>query len=204
MKKRISVFCGSSTGNDPRYLHQAAAVGALLAERGVGVVYGGAGYGTMGALADAALAAGGDVIGVITRESAGGAAPHRGINQLQVVADTHARKARMFQLSQGFIALPGGAGTLEELFEVWNSADLGMHAKPIGLLDTNGYYRMLLRFTDHMVSEGFLREKCRDRLHIEVNPAALLDKVMAGLEPQNHYGKPATRPAEPGLLSGIG
>ncbi|ANN21709.1 Rossman fold protein, TIGR00730 family [Amycolatopsis orientalis] len=203
MKKRITVFCGSSTGKDPRYLSQAAALGTLLAERGFGLVYGGARYGTMGAVADAALAAGGEVIGVIPRHFIGGEAPHRGITQLQVVADMHVRKARMTQLSQGFIALPGGAGTLEELFEVWTWAHLGMHSKPIGLLDANGYYRLLLRFADHMVTEGFLHQQSRDRVHVDADPVALLDKILAEIEPGVHHPIPAARSLSSPAVSGV-
>lgn len=182
MKKRITVFGGSSTGNDPHYLCQAATLGALLAERGYGVVYGGARYGTTGALADAALAAGGEVIGVTTRHFLDDAAAHSGISQLHVVADMHLRKARMAQLSQGFVALPGGTGTLEELFEVWAWAHLGTHTKPIGLLDSNGFFGLLLRFADHMVTEGFLTQHSRDRIQVDADPAALLDKLLLELE----------------------
>ncbi|MFE5566566.1 TIGR00730 family Rossman fold protein [Amycolatopsis japonica] len=202
MQKRITVFCGSSTGNDPQYLHQAATVGTLLAERGFGIVYGGAKYGTMGAVADAALAAGGEVIGVIPKHFIGGEAPHRGITQLQVVEDMHERKARMARLSQGFLALPGGAGTLEELFEVWTWAHLGMHTKPIGLLDVNGYYRLLLQFADHMVTEGFLHQRSRDRVHVDAAPEALLDKLLMGLEPSRRYAIPKARAKKSEATSG--
>ncbi|UMP07489.1 TIGR00730 family Rossman fold protein [Amycolatopsis sp. EV170708-02-1] len=169
-------------GNDPEYLHQAAAVGSQLAQRGFGVVYGGAKHGMMGAVADAALAAGGEVIGVIPQQFVGGKATHYGISKLEVVADMQARKTRMAQLSQGFVVLPGGAVTLEDLFEVWTWAHLGMHAKPIGLLDANGYYRLLMQFADHMVAEGFLHQRSRDRVHVDADPGALLDKVLMGLE----------------------
>ncbi|AGM07979.1 TIGR00730 family Rossman fold protein [Amycolatopsis keratiniphila] len=197
MKKRICVFCGSSASNAPRYLLPATALGTLLAERGFGLVYGGASHGIMGAVADAALAAGGEVIGVIARNVVRDEATHHGITQLQVVDDMHARKTRMAQLSQGFIALPGGTGTLEDLFEVWTWAHLGMHTKPVGLLDTNGYYRLLLQFTDHMVTEGFLHQHSRETMHVDAEPAALLDKVLANLGPQTHRESPGPCSAKP-------
>ncbi|MFE6904755.1 TIGR00730 family Rossman fold protein [Streptomyces sp. NPDC057717] len=177
--KRIAVFCGSAPGQNPEYLSHAAKLGTLIAKNGFGLVYGGATYGTMGAVADAALEAGGEVIGVIPQHFAGSEAPHHGLTQLQVVPDMHQRKARMAELADGFVALPGGAGTLEELFEVWTWAHLGIHDKPIGLLDVAGYYSLLLRFVDHMVNEGFLHHESRDRVFVESDPVALLDKLAA-------------------------
>jgi uncharacterized protein (TIGR00730 family) len=162
-------------GFSPRYAEEAAAVGKLLAGRGIGLVYGGASVGTMGVVADAALAAGGEVIGVIPEAMSTVEIAHAGLTELHVVADMHQRKAKMAALSDGFLALPGGAGTLEELFEVWTWAQLGFHGKPIGLLDVDGYYAPLVSFADHMVTEGFLAPGFRDMLLIDRDPAALLD-----------------------------
>ncbi|OZM75115.1 Rossman fold protein, TIGR00730 family [Amycolatopsis antarctica] len=172
---RICVFCGSATGNGTRYAEAAAALGELLAGRGIGLVYGGAKVGTMGILADAALAAGGEVIGVIPEKLMTVEVGHDALTELHVVADMHERKAKMAELCDGFIALPGGAGTLEELFEVWTWAQLGIHAKPIGLVDVGGYYAPLRSFVEHMVSEGFLRAEHRDLLFVDTEPAALVD-----------------------------
>ncbi|WP_106181729.1 TIGR00730 family Rossman fold protein [Prauserella shujinwangii] len=172
---RVCVFCGSSPGRDARYARDAAAVGTLLAERGIGVVYGGASVGLMGAVADAALAAGGEVIGVIPENLLRVEIAHEGLTEQHVVANMHERKAKMAALADGFLALPGGAGTLEELFEVWTWAQLGLHAKPIGLVDAGGYYTRLGEFIDHMVEEGFLDTRSRDLVTIDADPAALLD-----------------------------
>ncbi|KAA9158876.1 TIGR00730 family Rossman fold protein [Amycolatopsis acidicola] len=182
--RRICVFCGSSAGNDPVYAEQAAVLGKLLAGRGLGLVYGGASIGVMGAVAEAALAAGGEVIGVIPKHLMRAEIAHAGLTELVVTEDMHERKAKMAELSDGFLALPGGAGTLEELAEVWTWAQLGLHAKPIGLVDVAGYYQPLRRFADHMVSEGFLRPQHRDLVLTDSDPAALLD-AFADWEPPN-------------------
>jgi hypothetical protein len=172
---RICVFCGSSNGAGSRYVDHARELGALLAERGIGLVYGGASVGTVGAVADGALAAGGEVHGVIPRHLMRAEIAHPGLTELYVVADMHERKAKMAELSDGFLALPGGAGTLEELFEVWTWAQLGLHTKPIGLIDIAGYYGPLIGFVQHMVDEGFLRPEHRDLLSVDADPAMLLD-----------------------------
>jgi uncharacterized protein (TIGR00730 family) len=172
---RICVFSGASRGRSERYAASARALGRVLAERGVGLVYGGASVGTMGVLADAALAAGGEVVGVIPQHLVDHEIAHRGVSDLQVVADMHERKARMAAIADGFIALPGGAGTLEELFEMWTWAQLGLHSKPLGLLDVDGYYQPLLAFIDHMVTEEFMRSAYRDMLMVASDPAVLLD-----------------------------
>ncbi|MBB4686106.1 LOG family protein [Amycolatopsis jiangsuensis] len=174
---RICVFCGSSTGFSPEYAEAAAGVGKLLAQRGIGLVYGGASVGTMGVVADAALAAGGEVQGVIPEVLSSVEIAHGGLTELHVVADMHQRKAKMAALSDAFVALPGGAGTLEELFEVWTWAQLGLHSKPIGLLDVGGYYAQLVSFADHMVTEGFLRQDTRALLTVEADAAKLVDKL---------------------------
>ncbi|WP_326568421.1 TIGR00730 family Rossman fold protein [Amycolatopsis rhabdoformis] len=174
--RRICVFCGSSMGFSPVYAEAAAALGKLLAQRGIGLVYGGASVGTMGAVADAALAAGGEVIGVIPEALSSVEIAHAGLTELHVVPDMHQRKAKMAALSDGFLALPGGAGTLEELFEVWTWAQLGLHAKPIGLVDVAGYYSGLVSFADHMVTEGFLGAGYRDLLLVDADASTLLDQ----------------------------
>jgi uncharacterized protein (TIGR00730 family) len=180
---RICVFCGSSMGFSPRYAEQAAALGKLLAQRGIGLVYGGASVGTMGVVADAALAAGGEVIGVIPEALSSVEISHAGLSELHVVADMHERKAKMAALSDGFLALPGGAGTLEELFEVWTWAQLGLHGKPIGLVDVDGYYGPLVAFADHMVTEGFVKPEYRELVMVDADPAALLDRFETYVPP---------------------
>ncbi|WP_432849950.1 TIGR00730 family Rossman fold protein [Amycolatopsis sp. CA-161197] len=174
--RRICVFCGSSMGFSPAYAEAAAEMGKLLAQRGIGLVYGGASVGTMGVVADAALAAGGEVIGVIPEALSSVEIAHAGLTELHVVPDMHQRKAKMAALSDGFLTLPGGAGTLEELFEVWTWAQLGLHSKPIGLVDVGGYYGPLVSFADHMVTEGFLGAGYRDLLLIDSDVSALLDR----------------------------
>jgi uncharacterized protein (TIGR00730 family) len=174
---RICVFCGSSPGRSEAYAAAAREFGALLAKRGIGVVYGGASVGTMGMLADAALAAGAEVIGVLPRSLVDREVAHRGLTDLRIVDDMHERKATMAALADAFVALPGGAGTLEELFEVWTWSQLGLHHKPIGLLDVQGYYRRLVGFFDHMVEEGFLSTASRDAILCISDGRALLDEL---------------------------
>ena len=154
--RRLCVFCGASPGRDPGYVALAASVGEGLARRGIGVVFGGSRVGMMGAVADAALAAGGEVIGVIPRRLVDREVAHRGLTELRIVETLHERKAGMAALADGFIALPGGLGTLEELAEVASWAQLSLHTKPIGLLGRDGYWDHLLRWLDHAVEEGFL------------------------------------------------
>lgn len=179
---RICVFCGSSNGNGTRYTELAEHLGHVLAERGIGLVYGGASVGTMGVVADAALAAGGEVIGVIPSALFNREVAHRGLTQLHEVANMHQRKALMADLSDGFLALPGGAGTLEELFEVWTWALLGLHTKPIGLVDGYGYYQQLLAFVEHMVNEGFLARNHREMISVDADPARLVNRFAALLD----------------------
>ena len=159
--RRICVFCGASPGRSPVHLELAAAVGSGLAERGIGVVYGGGRVGMMGALADAALACDGEVIGVIPRRLVDRELAHPGLTELHIVETLHERKAGMAALADGFIALPGGLGTLEELAEVASWAQLGLHAKPIGLLGWEGYWDALLAWLDHAVAEGFVAPEQR-------------------------------------------
>ena len=138
--RRVCVFCGSNVGRDPAYRRLTESLGRTLARRGVGLVFGGGRVGLMGALADAALAAGGEVIGVLPKALMEREIGHRGLTELRIVGSMHERKALMADLADGFVALPGGIGTLEELFEVWTWAQLGLHAKPCGLLDTDGFF----------------------------------------------------------------
>jgi uncharacterized protein (TIGR00730 family) len=175
--RRLCIFCGSSAGGRPEYLAAAQALGRALADRGVGVVYGGARVGLMGALADAALAADGEVLGVIPRALEAREIAHTGLTRLHVVGSMHERKALMSELSDGFVALPGGIGTLEELFEVWTWAQLGVHAKPCAVLNVAGYYSPLLAFLDHGVREQFVRPTQRATLLVESDPVRLLDRL---------------------------
>lgn len=191
---RICVFCGSSPGRIPAYAEAAAGLGRLLAQRGIGLVYGGACVGTMGVIAEAALAAGGEVYGVIPTDLVDREIAHPGLTGLYETSDMHERKAKMAELSDGFIALPGGAGTLEELFEVWTWWQLGLHKKPIGLLDVEGYYSRMAPFLDHMVAEGFLRAGYRDALQIDTDAAALLKKLETVPTPESKWSEPTPLP----------
>jgi hypothetical protein len=177
--QRICVFCGSSVGADPRYVEAARATGAYLARQGLGIVYGGGHVGLMGALADAALAAGGEVIGVIPHALVARELAHPGLTTLHVVATMHERKARMSALADAFLVLPGGLGTLEELFEVWSWAQLGAHTKPCGLLDVAGYWQPLLALVDHLQRQGFLAAADRALLVVDDAPERLLARLRA-------------------------
>ena len=175
--RRVLVFCGSSPGRLPEYVESSRALGAELADRGLGLVYGGAQVGVMGAVADAALGAGGEVIGVIPRMLVDKEVAHEGLSDLRVVETMHERKALMESLCDGVIALPGGFGTLEELFEIVTWAQLGIHAKPVGLLNIAGYWDQLLAFIDHMVGERFVRAEQREALLVADSSAELLERM---------------------------
>lgn len=175
--QRVLVFCGSNPGRLPAYLEAAAALGTELATQGLGVVYGGASIGVMGALADAALASGGEVIGVIPRVLAEREVAHPGVSDMRVVETMHERKALMESLADAVIALPGGFGTLEELFEIVTWAQLGIHSKPVGLLNVAGYWDRLLDLLEHMVAEGFVRPEHRELLIVGDSPADLLEQL---------------------------
>ena len=177
--RSICVFCGASPGAKPIYREAAALLGHTLAERGITLVYGGGAVGLMGTVADAALAAGGEVIGVIPQSLMDAEIGHKGLTRLEVVDGMHARKARMAELSDAFIALPGGLGTLEELFEVWTWGQLGYHSKPLGLLEVNSFYDKLTDFLDHLVEERFVRDQHRGMLQVGGHPATLLDRLEA-------------------------
>lgn len=159
--RRICVFCGSNSGADPTYRDAAVSLGRLFAREGIGLVYGGGSVGLMGELADAVLGAGGEVIGVIPHALWAREVGHTGLTDLRIVETMHERKAMMADLADAFIALPGGVGTLEEIFEIWTWAQLGLHAKPVGFLDVNGYYRSLMEFLDAAVRERFVRAEHR-------------------------------------------
>ena len=165
--KRLCVFCGSSPGDSPAFAGAAAALGKALAERRITLVYGGGNVGLMGLLADAALRAGGEVIGVIPKALMEWEVGHVGLTELRVVDSMHERKALMAELSDGFAALPGGIGTLEEFFEIWTWAQLGVHHKPCGLLNVEGYYDPLVAFLDVMVERGFLKPRHRSMAIVE-------------------------------------
>jgi uncharacterized protein (TIGR00730 family) len=174
---RLCVFCGSSPGHDPVYRALAGEFGRELARRGIGLVYGGGRVGMMGALADGARAEGGEVIGVIPQALLDRELGHPGLTELRVVDSMHTRKMMMGELSDGFVALPGGIGTMEELFEVWTWAQLGLHRKPCGVLDVNGYFSPLIEFVDHMVAAGFLQPKHRAMLVVATAADDLLSRL---------------------------
>jgi uncharacterized protein (TIGR00730 family) len=186
--KRICVFCGSNAGHNPLYRTEAEKLGRLLAARGIELVYGAGNIGLMGAVADACLEAGGTVIGVIPealmgKEVAGRAVDHRALTRIEVVDSMHTRKARMAELSDGFIALPGGFGTFEEFCEILTWGQLGFHVKPMGLLNVEKFYDPLLGLFDHAVKEGFLRQQNRDMVLAETDIERLLE-VMTHYRPE--------------------
>jgi uncharacterized protein (TIGR00730 family) len=172
--RRICVFCGSSPGASPEFARAAEAFGRALAEAGIGLVYGGASVGLMGRLADSALAGGGEVIGVIPRALVDQEVAHHDLADLRIVASMHERKALMADLADGFVALPGGLGTLDELFEILTWAQLALHQKPVGLLDVGAYFAPLLAFLDGAVAARFLAPAHRAMLLVGDDPAALL------------------------------
>ncbi len=181
---RICVFCGSSNGLRVSYQQAARRLGALIASRSLALVYGGAKVGLMGMLADAVLAGGGEVYGVIPDALMAKEIGHKGITELRVVKSMHDRKAAMAELADAFIALPGGFGTLEELCEIVTWGMLGIHSKPIGLLNTEGYFDPLLDFFDRMVSERFLKPVHRSLVEVEADPERLLDRLGVSRPPQ--------------------
>ena len=177
--KRLAVYCGAASPQDGRYIDLAASVGRELARRGIGVVYGGGRLGLMGALADAALAAGGEVIGVIPKALEEAEVAHYGCTELVVVNTMHERKAAFTRLSDGFLTLPGGVGTMDELWEAVSWSQLGYHAKPVGLLNAFGFFDHLLAFHEHMVEVGFIRPAHRSILLAEHELELLLDRMAA-------------------------
>ncbi len=175
--KSVCVFCGSSDAVAPAYLAAAREMGKVIAQRSLLLVFGGGKTGLMGAVANGALEAGGEVIGVIVPSMYTEALAHSGLTRMDVADDMHARKARMHELSDGYIALPGGFGTLDELFEALTWAQVGEHEKPVGMLNVNNYYGPLLAVIDHAVREGFIFPEHRDALHYDADPAKLLDQM---------------------------
>lgn len=173
--KSICVFCGSNFGTRLEYEMAARTTGAAIAASGLALVYGGAKVGLMGAVADGALAAGGRVIGVLPKALQEKELAHEGLSELHIVTSMHERKAKMAELADGFIALPGGAGTLEEIFEVWTWGQLGFHSKPLGFLNTEGFYNGLLSFLDHQTGEGFMKPEMRGIMLAETDPVRLLE-----------------------------
>jgi uncharacterized protein (TIGR00730 family) len=182
----VCVFCGASSGRSPLYAEAARAFGATLAGRGLGLVYGGGRVGLMGALADGALAAGGEATGVIPQALVDRELAHPGLNELRVVDSLHERKALMAELSDAFVALPGGFGTLDELMEQLTWSQLGLHAKPVGLLDVDGYWRPLIELSRHVTAEGFVRESDLAAIAVGDDPGLLLDRLarLAAAEPR--------------------
>jgi len=175
---RLAVYCGSSSGKDPAYLAEARRLGAIMAERRIDLVYGGGKLGLMGAIADAVLAGGGRVYGVIPSALVSYEVAHEGLTELHEVADMHQRKARMTELADAFLCLPGGIGTLDELAEAWSWNALGYHHKPFCLFDQGGYWHRFLQFCDHVRDEGFMSEARRSRLL----SAGTLEEALAKLE----------------------
>ncbi|WP_426264504.1 TIGR00730 family Rossman fold protein [Sphingomonas sp. PWP1-2] len=177
--KRLAIYCGSATPADPVYIDCARQVGRTLAERGIGVVYGGGKLGLMGAVADSALEAGGEVIGIIPQALVDAEVAHRGLTELHVVETMHQRKQAFTDLSDGFVNLPGGTGTMDELWEALSWAQIGYHAKPVGLLNIAGYYDHLVAFYRHMGEVGFLRPQHHGILLIDTALDSLLDQMAA-------------------------
>ena len=175
--KSICVFCGSADGVSPDYLSAARAMGRVLARRGLRLVYGGGRTGLMGAVAEGVLAGGGEAIGVIIPSMNTGALAHAGLTRMDVAPDMHARKARMHELAEGYVAMPGGFGTFDELFEALTWGQVGAHQKPVGLLNVKDYYAPLLAAIDHAVEQGFIFREHRQALCCESDPEKLLDAL---------------------------
>lgn len=184
--QRICIFCGSNPGNDPIFAARAQAMGEALAKRGLGVVYGGAAVGLMGRIADVALANGAEVIGVLPRALSEKELAHPGLTELHIVESMHERKAMMAQLSDGFIAMPGGIGTFEEICEVFTWSQLGFHEKPCGLLNVGGYYDCFLEMLDNAVTQGFLKEAHRSILFSSPQPETLLEAFEGYVPPRTN------------------
>ncbi len=176
--RRVAVYCGSASGTDAAYLEEARTLGAAIAAAGIGLVYGGASVGLMGAVADAVLAGGAEVIGVLPRVLTGSEIAHSGLTRLELVPTMHARKARMVKLADAFLILPGGYGTLDEMMEIVTWAQLKIHAKPCVLINTAGYWNGLLDFLDTAVEAGFLKPKNRALLRVAGNAAEALEMLV--------------------------
>ena len=177
--RSICIFCGSSLGRSESYRHVAVEMGKEIANRGLRLVYGGGNVGLMGVVADAVLSCGGEVVGVMPQHLVDREIAHRVLTELRIVASMHERKALMGELSDAFVALPGGLGTLEEFFEVWTWGQLGLHRKPYGLLNVDGFFDPLLIFLDKLVTERFLKPESRGLVTVAEDPAQLLDALAA-------------------------
>jgi uncharacterized protein (TIGR00730 family) len=177
-KKRICVFCGSSHGVRPSYRNAAQRLGKAITSHGMGLVYGGGGVGLMGVIADAVLEEQGEVIGVLPRALFNKELAHYGLTELRIVSSMHERKALMAELSDSFIAMPGGFGTFEEFFEVVTWAQLGLHTKPIGILNVDGYFDLFFKFLEHMVQEGFIKPKHQQLMVTSQDPNELLSLLI--------------------------
>lgn len=175
--RRVAVYCGSADGNHPAFLAEARALGKAIAEAGMGVVYGGANVGLMGAVADAALEGGAEVIGVLPEVLAGREIAHTGLTRLETVATMHQRKARMVALADAFLILPGGYGTLDEMLEIITWSQLRLHQKPCILINTLGYWELFLNFLDSIVAEGFLKPENRALLLVAANAAEAVEQI---------------------------
>jgi uncharacterized protein (TIGR00730 family) len=185
--KSICVFCGARTGNDPAFMRLATETGAAIAQAGLTLVYGGGRVGLMGATADGAMAAGGKVVGIIPQFLADKEVEHRGLTEVHIVASMHERKTMMADLSDAFVALPGGAGTLEEIFEQWTWAQLGIHTKPVSFLNANGFYDPLIEMISRMKSCGFIQAELADMVVVENSIGAILDRLEKYEAPQKHW-----------------
>jgi uncharacterized protein (TIGR00730 family) len=186
--KSICVYCGSSTGNDPAFLDEAVTAGTLIARQGLTLVYGGGKVGLMGAVADAALAAGGKVVGVMPADLVNQEIGHRGLTELRIVNSMHERKWAMAELADGFLCLPGGPGTFEEIFEQWTWALLGFHAKPCGFVNVNGYYDLMRKLVQQMADSGFTTPVYADMLIYAKDTAEALDAFRAYVPPPPKWG----------------
>ncbi len=182
--KQVCIFCGSYKGTQPMYMTAAHAMGMGLAQRGLGLVYGGGRVGLMGAVADGTIAGGGKVTGVIPQSLVDRELAHVGLSELHVVASMHQRKALMAEIADAFVAMPGGFGTLDELFEIITWAQLGFHNKPIALLNIGGYFDPLLTFIDHMATEGFIKPNDQKALLVKNEVDTLLDALLTYQPPQ--------------------
>jgi uncharacterized protein (TIGR00730 family) len=199
--KRVCVFAGSSAGSQPEYQVVAEELGRALAAREIGLVYGGARVGLMGVVADAVLAARGQVTGVIPAALVAKEIAHNGLADLRVVGSMHERKAVMADLADAFIALPGGWGTLEEFFEILTWGQLGLHRKPCGLLNARGYFDRLLSFVEHSIAEGFVRHQSRSMISVADSPGDLLDLLVSHEPPRVEIGRRPSAPSPPGCTA---
>ena len=184
--QRVTVFTGSRHGNADAYREAVEAFAHTVADRDIGIVFGGGNVGLMGVLADTALAAGGEVFGVTPESMMASEIPHPNLTQLDIVPDMHARKQLMADLGDAFVALPGGIGTLEEFFEIWTWQQLGLHTKPVALFNIAGFWDPLLRMIDHMAAQGFVRRQFTDALIVESDPEALIDALSSWQPPSRH------------------